>query len=278
MSNLVTPERAAVQVPAADPNTLSLLIAACSRTVERYCRRSFAQADYDELLTTNGGSEFLFVTNPPITSVAAVRSQRMPAVWITCTDPCQAATVNIGADRLTLTKIKDGTTTPQDFLWTIYPTLGVLTAAVNTYGQGFSATCSPQFVGWQSADLRPEAGAQSARGIQATLNVYWWYHGDYAFTPATGEIRIPGGTPAGYQSVRVQYRGGYADIPDDLQQAVCELIQNTLASAGANPLMQSETLGAYSYTRAADNSLSTLSWASRQTINSYKRVSVPRWV
>ncbi|NBX24228.1 MAG: phage gp6-like head-tail connector protein [Microbacteriaceae bacterium] len=55
--------------------------------------------------------------------------------------------------------------------------------------------------------------------------------------------------PRGNQNVRVVYVGGYATIPDDLKFVVWSMMDMMFADRRANKAMQSESIGAYSYSR-----------------------------
>lgn len=96
---------------------------------------------------------------------------------------------------------------------------------------------------------------------------------DYKFDAVTGELRFlalshnvwndarpwnglarPVDSYIGFQSVTVTWTGGYADgtHPGDLKQAALELVDYLFArSKNADPTLQSESLGNYSYSRAA---------------------------
>lgn len=275
--SLVSLERARDYAPGLADVALAQLISAASRTVERYCRRTFALADYDELVTGTG-HESIFVATPPILRVKAVRTSPLAACWVQNSDgDAQAATVDVQPDRLLLTKVKNGSTVETPLPWTSYPTFNVLVAAINLLGSGWSAELAERFAGWATADLRPEIGSVSARQLTTPLQVHWYYLSGFKVDEAAGEIVCPGGFPPGFQSVRVQYQGGYADTPDDLQQAVCELVQLAAAQQRLNPAMQSETLDRYSYSRAAESSLNLLSWSARQALNSYRVHRVARY-
>lgn len=277
MSDLVTIERARDYAPGATDTQLALLVSAASRAAERYCSRRFAAGVYDELVTGTGHPS-VFVQNPPIRRVVAVRTSAMPACWVTNDDTtCQAATVDVRPDRLTLTKVANGTTQTVDLTWQQYPTFAALVPAVNAAGGGWRATLADRFAGWATADLRPELGSFSARQLQAALSVHWYYLPGFQVDELAGEIVGPGGFPDAYQGVRVQYEGGYPDAPDDLQLAVCELVQLAHAQTRLNPAVQSETLDRYSYTRATEQGFERLSSLARKTLNAYRMLPVARY-
>lgn len=59
--------------------------------------------------------------------------------------------------------------------------------------------------------------------------------------------------PDGAQNVSVVYVGGYTTVPDDIKMAVWRMIDMSLAEAGANVGLQSESIGSYSYSRLASS-------------------------
>lgn len=276
MPDLVSLERVKQQVTGVSDAALAALVAAASGTVERYCRRVFWADTYDELIH-GSGDESIFVDNPPIRTVKKVRTQPLAACFITNTDSlAQTATVDVTATGVTLTKTRGGVTVETDFPFETYPTFTDLVAGIDGLGSGWSAVLNPRFAEWACSDLRPELGSFSAKCLTCSLTVHWYDLSGFRVNPEAGEILTSGGFPPGFQSVRVQYEGGYTDIPDDLQHAVCELVQLIAATKGANPLMQSETLDRYSYTRAAESAMGQISWVSKQTLQSYRQHKVAR--
>ncbi len=56
--------------------------------------------------------------------------------------------------------------------------------------------------------------------------------------------------PKGFQNVSIIYSAGCADIPEDVQEAVVQIVAWLLSGDTADPAMSAETLGDYSYTKA----------------------------
>jgi hypothetical protein len=283
MANLITLDRALQQIPSAadcDKPVVSSLIGAASSVIEAYCRRTFAQATYDEFHTFSSPARYLFVNNPPVARVDWVRTTPLPAVQIQNIDGnnlTQQATVDVTTTGITLTRIYNNTTTTTTLSFASYPTFDVLGTAINAVGGNWSASVPAQFALWQTADLTSNTGSYSARNATVTLNVYWFYLSNFRVNESLGEIYNPGGFVPGYQLYRVKYTGGYATIPEDIQQACAELVQATFASIQANPLMSSQTIDKYSYTRAATTSFDNLSVASKLTLNNYRVLKVARY-
>lgn len=58
--------------------------------------------------------------------------------------------------------------------------------------------------------------------------------------------------PRGIENVSVVYTGGWATIPADLKMAIYRIVDILYAERRKDPGIQSESLGQYSYTRAAN--------------------------
>lgn len=282
MANLINLQRALQQTPDAQEcnyPAINNMIAAASEVIEARCRRTFAQATYDELHDFQQWTPYLYVNNPPIASVEYVRWGLTPALQIQFNDTnnnTQAATVEVTSTGITLRKLFNNSTTTNTFTFAAYPTFGVLLTAINLVS-GWQATQSSNFQYWQTSDLTSNVyGTYSARNATVCLNVYWQYFNYFKTNSELGEIHSPGGFGKGYQTYRVKYVGGYEEIPDSIQQACAELVQVMYKSTTANPLMQSETLDKYSYTKAATTGFDQLSAASKLAIWQHTIHKVPR--
>jgi hypothetical protein len=279
VSDLITLARAKQQIPntpSADDSVLSSLITACSATVEDYCNRRFTSQDFDELIYGTDDPNIL-VANPPIIQVKAVRISPLPAIWITNTSSAvSVATVTVTSTAVVLYSVSSGTPTTVTKSFASYATFAALGANINTIGNGWSATVPDQFATWATADLTPQ-GAFGAKNLNASLLVYWWYLPFERVNYELGEIYAPGAFWDGYQTCRVQYTGGYATVPEEIQQATAELVQLVYASRRMTPGLASETLDRYSYSRLATTSIDSLSVSAKQALNYYKLTTIPRW-
>ena len=77
--------------------------------------------------------------------------------------------------------------------------------------------------------------------------------------------------PVGIQNIDITYTGGYAAIPDEVQDAVI-LIAMNLYSLGskANPGLKSERLGEYSYTRMDATAMDPMTPAVKGLLGEYR--------
>jgi uncharacterized phiE125 gp8 family phage protein len=79
--------------------------------------------------------------------------------------------------------------------------------------------------------------------------------------------------PSGFQNVKAIYTAGYAAIPEDVQEAVCELVAWLYSANKQDPAMAAERLGDYSYQRAIAEGLPL---SISRVINDYRGVRISR--
>jgi hypothetical protein len=276
MADLIALDRALAQLPDAsetDYPVIAALVSAASGVVEKYCNRTFARAAYDELHTVVGPTLSIWVNNPPIVDVTAVRNGEMPALYVLLRDPqnqTQAGLVDVTGTAVVLTRTYAAVTTTSTFPFADYPTFTDLAAGINALGNGWTATLPNQFALWRTDDLTTNQTGRSARNISLPMLVFWYGLAGFRANKHLGEVIVPGGPIRGPQIYRVTYTGGYTDVPEPVQQACAELVQLTFATRRANPLMTSETLDKYSYTRASAASFDLLSVTSKMALNQHK--------
>lgn len=250
MADLITLQQALQQIPNANPNEygkIGAMVTAASATVENYCRRTFTQQTFDELYTVQGTTASLFVRNPPLVQLNQLRSGKLPALYILYRDPTnqtQQATVNVTTTAVVLTLIYNNVTTVNTFTFASYPRFEDLGNAINALETNWQATLSPQFNLWQTSDLIV-SGAWNARNVTISLLVYWWGIPYELRNQELGEIYLPGGAISGYQQYRINYLGGFAIIPPEIQNATGCLVNLMYQQSMTNPLMSSETLDKY---------------------------------
>jgi hypothetical protein len=225
---------------------LGVLITAVSDAIEKYCRRYFVAANYDELYNGTGDRRLL-LRQYPIQSVQSVRYRPVTVLKITNTSPAnQQARVAVSSTGLLLTGVASGVkTTVSSVTWANYPTLQSVANAVSALGNGWNAQVVGSPTGdyglWPSADLYvPPSygdGAQSqgaltcVAGAFAELKMHTLELAGYQFDPRGWLLRaIPYSDPellhpedlvwpTGINNFRVQYTAGYTTIPESVQEA-----------------------------------------------------------
>jgi hypothetical protein len=268
MLDLITNARALVNLPnagAGDDATINTLIAAASQAVQRFCRRDFTAASYDELYDGPAGGRLL-LRNFPILSVQSVRSRLVTVLQVANLDTGlnQLARVAVTATGLLLQRVSSGIVTNDSVAFAGNATLAALATAVNALGNGWSAQVVGGYGPWPAADLRSPQGAAPAAGRYAELKLHTAELAGYQIDERRGWLlRTSPDTdpdpmqsasqvwPAGRGSIRVQYTAGFSLVPDDVQEACAELVATWFQQRGRDLSLAAENVaGTYSYSAA----------------------------
>jgi hypothetical protein len=252
-TNLITRERAARNLngytPTATDNlVLDTLIAAVSSAICKFCQRSFAAQNYDELYNGNGQRR-LFLRRFPILAVTAVRYRPVTVLKIINNDQVtnQMARVQVTATGLFLTRTASGVMSTSTLTYAGNVTLQALATAITALGNGWSAQVVGSSTGdyglWPSQDLYvpptfgdglTSQGALTARGQFAELKMHTVELAGYQFDPRGWLLRaIPYSDPelvhpedliwpTGIGNFRVQYTAGFVNVPEDVQEACAQ--------------------------------------------------------
>jgi len=252
-ANLITRERAIRNLngytPTATDNlVLDTLIAAVSSAICKFCRRSFAAQNYDELLNGNGQRR-LFLQRFPILAVTSVRYRPVTVLKIINNDQAtnQIARVQVTATGLVLTRVASGVMFTSTLTYAGNVTLQALATAISALGNGWSAQVVGASTGdyglWPATDLYVQPtfgdgmtsqGALTARGQFAELKMHTVELAGYQFDVRGWLLRAIPYTdpellhpedliwPAGIGNFRVQYTAGFVNVPEDIQEACAQ--------------------------------------------------------
>lgn len=253
--DLIDEARARVALPSAkaagaDDTAIGYLITACSRAIERYCRRKFTSDTYDELYTGTG-QIVLALRNYPIQSVQSLRYREQVVMTVKNTSASvQQARVEILSSGIRLVSVASGvkTTTTAGLTFAGNVTLSALATAIAAVS-GWTASVISGFTLWPSVDLycangsttdpgtNAGAGALNAAGVNAELRMHtselsgYQIHnrggGLYRGNPYTDpEVSDTGDLqwPIGVNNFRIQYTAGYTTVPEDIQEACAQLV------------------------------------------------------
>jgi hypothetical protein len=258
IGDLITNARARVALPSAagngssDDTAINTLITACSRAIERYCRRRFTATDHDELYSGRGERN-LYLRNFPIRSVKSVRYRPVTVLKITNnTAHTPQARVEVLPAGLRLTRVTSGvtTTTTSGLTYAGNVAISALATAVNGADTGWSAQ-GQGYDDWPSADLycpngmvteydyapAGQGALQCVAGSLAEVKMHTYELQGYQINPRQGALlrAIPYTDPellhpedliwpVGINNFRVQYNAGFDTIPEDLQEACAQLV------------------------------------------------------
>jgi hypothetical protein len=264
-SNLVTDARAQqnsilAALYASNAAYAASLVAAGSTAVRKYCHRYFTLATFTQYLS--GGNyvkEPLSLREFPVTQITRIAANPTAALRVTNTGAtAQRATVATTATGLTLTAVESGVTFADTLLYTAYPTLGALAAAVSAAGHGFG--CQVQSAAtinlslYPSVDLRPLQGAMNCLGGGAYLEAWledvqgWgdgWGGYGWRLDPDTGQLYAH--FPRGHLNIRADYQAGYAVIPAEVQEAAVQWALYLYQLGSKDLATSSASLGPFSY-------------------------------
>ncbi len=257
--DLITNARARVALPSAagtgtsDDSAINTLITACSKAINRYCRRIFVSTTFDELYNGHG-ERALILRNYPIQSVQSVRYRPVTVLKITNTlANTPQARVSVTKTGLTLTRVTSGvSTTDTSVTFAANVTILAVQNAVNALSAGGWSAFGQGYDQWPAADLycyngwadptnapanAGQGALQCVNGSFAELKMHTYELQGYQINNRQGwllraipytdpELLHPEDLiwPVGVNNFRVQYTAGYNAIPDDLQEACAQLV------------------------------------------------------
>ena len=201
---------------------INLICNAANGFCNDHTRRQLRSAAHSE--QHNGGRQFIWVDNFPIIAISRLATGRLDVMRINnSTDPA-TATVSVSSTALTL--VLNGVST--SLLFTTYPTLSTLEAAVNGLGSNWSAEIInvSEYGGIASTELVPIFG-RSCWGTQfAYVSTPNQYLDEFEVHPELGEIYRRAHFPVGYRNIFVDYTAGYdpAAIPPNLKDACLQMV------------------------------------------------------
>ena len=264
-----------------NPSYLASLITAASDSIRRACNRDFSQTSYTEYYS--GG---MYIREPlrlrqfPVLEITRVATNPRAALLVQNVDSGtnQRATVETTTTSLRVLRVASATVTTNDLLFTTYPTIASLVAAVNALGNGWSAQVIDAFANWPAADLKPLQGAVSALFGGRQLELYTedlqpfvtWPPGDpwgeeagyqafcgWRLDDETGEIY--GRFPRGQLNVRIDYSAGFATIPQAIQEACVQLVCDLYNAGLVNTTLKTAKLGSASFSLKDQQTTAVLS-------------------
>lgn len=198
---------------------LKLNCASAISFVERFCNRSFAQAEATKVYVANlDGSCIL--DNPPISHVLRVCRSESGGMVIENTI-AEVANFGVSDTQLILFSIASGVRATNALTLATYPTLTALAAAVTALGNGWTAS-AVTFGAYPSADLVTRQ--QGSCTNTSTLHIWRDATGSYPCT----EAGVLTGLSRG-EKVKITFVGGFADVPEDLKRATANLVIQSVA-------------------------------------------------
>jgi hypothetical protein len=261
-------------LPAGAAAGLPLAISAASRALRRYMARDIVLTAYDECYDGGGFNTLLLRQYPIVGPIQRLATTPTPVLTVTNTDNAanQRATAALASTGdglsaqtvtgLTLSRSASGVTTPDaSTMFATYTTTQAAVSHINAIGGGWSATATPGYGLWPTADLRAVQGAANAlTPARAVFHVHAYDLTGFTVNERSGVVTLGtgqagyadgggyfGAFPAGTQNIRAVYTAGYATVPEDLQQACLVTVQDWLSRLNVNRQFKSENAKDYSY-------------------------------
>jgi hypothetical protein len=275
---------------ASSPAYLASLITAASDLLRRRCNRDFVQQTYSEYYS--GGINLhtpIRLRQFPVIEITRVAARPQAALRVMNADSAtnQRATVETTATGLNLVRVASGAVTTVSLAYTTYPTIAAMTEGVAALGAGWSAAVQPQgitgdFGKWPATDFKPLQGALSVLAGGALLEVYTEdmqslgaLHGDegnsgqcgWRLDCETGELF--GRFPRGTLNIRVDYFAGFVTVPQAIQEAAVQLVQDLYQASLVNSTLKKATLGASSVELKSETASSQMSGKVQALIGPY---------
>jgi len=240
-----------------DDELLETLVNNVSDQIERYCDREFKQKTFTEYIDARG-TRTIAVANPPLISVDLIAFGARDSVSVQSSDSTDLlATIGIEDDQARLFRYtSSGSSVTTSLTFADYPTTTLLAAQINSTA-GFSATSIFNAPSFSLHRLGGRDLTETTGYLTVPDDAESEYRVDYdrglihlradAF-PRAAEARRVNRFPDQFQSVFVQYSGGYATIPNGLIQAAFELVSDAYRGRDRDRNINQESVGDYSYT------------------------------
>lgn len=232
-----------------DDTVLEYSIDRASAMIQRYCARNFVSQRYYEWHDTYGADRVPLKHNPVenVRFVGVGGDSVLSVASTTATDI--ACTISVNDTHVHLFRAaSNGQETSTSITFAAHDTTVEMAAQISAT-TGFSASA---LLNVKSAYLRKVAGID-LKNQTALLEAPTEGLTDYAIDYDRGVIYGP--TLHRYQGFLVDYSGGYATVPYDVEQAATSIATRLYRGRQRDPGVSSESLGGYSYSLRAGSEI-----------------------
>ena len=276
-----------------EQSMVETFIVAARASMERYCNKYFLYGMYDHVLPVKQDG-LVFLPAIPVDSVLSVMWDQQDAISISC--EAVKASVTTSETSLILTSYTNGNIATEAIDYADNKSINDMVSAINEVG-GWTATATNGLGGFPSEDLISPINSSCAGGGTTQLAIWKESNTRYLFDQLSGRVHLLAygtSTPSSlwltdginksdlysggqwpldgylsdtYRRARVIWNGGYQTMPANLVDVCATMVGQMYKQS--NGLMQSETIGEYSYTLALAN-LNKLPVTERKILDSYK--------
>ena len=246
-----------------DDALLETLIDRSSAYIQRYLGRTLTSQRYYEWTDTFNSGRVALKHNP-MQFVGFVGAGSESVITVNATIASDVfASITVNDVNVHLFRVSSiGTESSTTLTFASYDTTSEMATQINAT-TGFSAS---SLLSVPTKYLHKLAGRE-LKNSTAYLTAPTESLADYSIDYERGIIYGP--TLKQYQSLLVDYTGGYSEIPFDLQQAAIELTARSYRGRLRDPGLSSESLGGYSYSA---RSVSELEASTKSILDSYRRL------
>jgi hypothetical protein len=224
------------------------LVTRISRAIEKYCERTFNSTAYIMERYDPTQTKLIYVKNYPIISLTRLAVGRRPVLEITHSDSGSvSATVSVSSTGISLIMLGGSNAGTNTAAFGTYATLSSLATQITTYTSWSATTVGSEFDNMASTDLIP-IGSRETQDAILTIEVPNERLTDFQVDFSEGSIQRSSGFFGAWNDIFVDYTGGYASIPDDLEQIAIEVVGETYQARTKDSNLKSEKIGDYSYT------------------------------
>lgn len=236
---------------AASDALLNLLIPAVSAQIERYCDRVFALTTYKERVWSDGG-RVLYLPQYPVAELRRIMTDTKRAMTVknTSTDALSATMqVSQEQDKVYLNVI-GGASAGNLNVAIGGNTLAQLKAAIEALGVNWAVTVLSGCDDYPGAELLPFTGADALSPAYGECLVLAEPMDDLDVHPDSGRVECTGGNFAANKYIWIEWTGGYAAIPADLELLATRAVADVARQSTRDLTLKSEKLGDYAWTAA----------------------------
>tara|TARA_Y100000310_G_scaffold344956_1_gene460767 strand:+ start:13690 stop:14535 length:846 start_codon:yes stop_codon:yes gene_type:complete len=224
------------------------LVTRVSRAIETYCNRTFNSTTYVMERYDPSQTPLIYIKNYPIISLTRVTVGRRGVLEITHSDSGSvSATVSVSATGISTIMLGGSNAGTNTDLFATYTTLSSLATQITTHTSWTASTVDSDFDNIASLDLIP-VGSRETQDATINMEVPDLRLMDYQVDFTEGSIYRGAGYFGQWNDVFIDYTGGYATIPADLEQIAIEITAEVFQSRTTNNTLKSEKIGDYSYT------------------------------
>jgi len=202
-------------------DVINAIHAPVEKWIKEYCQRDFESTSYKEY-SDGDETTHLFLKQYPIISVSRLSIGRNNAIKVNNSATATYATVSVTSTGVVLNK--DGTETT--LLFADYATITLMVAAIADETNWSAEVMNTSYASYASTELIEAMGLQCLNTSWAYLEIPDEPDDSFEIDPDSGVVYRAGGFSRGHRNIRVDYKAGFATLPEDLKLAVKILVKN----------------------------------------------------